>query len=189
MKIAGLDIGTTGCKCTVFDEKGHYLDRSYRDYPVRRELSGHEINAGTVVAKLTTNEYGEASTEDLPLGTYNIVERQAPNGYILIPIQNGVIPQDFINSLQQPVQTVCTEGDQNCNGSGEQSKQVNSLESNNTGIQRTVRKGGSTSIRYVNDNNYNTTASSQSQTNQIQQNSPQVNNTNNEFRNLNCASL
>lgn len=42
-----------------------------------------EVNAGTVVAKLTTNEYGEASTDDLPLGTYNIVERQAPNGYVL----------------------------------------------------------------------------------------------------------
>ena len=25
MKIAGLDIGTTGCKCTVFDENGKYL--------------------------------------------------------------------------------------------------------------------------------------------------------------------
>ena len=52
MKIAGLDIGTTGCKCTVFDENGKYLDRSYRDYPVRRELSGHEINAGTVLKEV-----------------------------------------------------------------------------------------------------------------------------------------
>jgi len=33
MKIAGLDIGTTGCKLSVFDENGVYLDRSYRDYP------------------------------------------------------------------------------------------------------------------------------------------------------------
>ena len=36
MKIAGLDIGTTGCKCTVFDEQGKYLGKAYRDYPVRR---------------------------------------------------------------------------------------------------------------------------------------------------------
>lgn len=27
MKIAGLDIGTTGCKCTVFDEQGRYLKK------------------------------------------------------------------------------------------------------------------------------------------------------------------
>ena len=36
MKIAGLDIGTTGCKCTVFDEQGRYLNKAYKDYPVRR---------------------------------------------------------------------------------------------------------------------------------------------------------
>lgn len=44
MKIAGIDIGTTGCKCTVFDEKGKYLDKSYRDYPVKRQITGHEID-------------------------------------------------------------------------------------------------------------------------------------------------
>lgn len=44
MKIAGLDIGTTGCKLTVFDESGKELGKAYRDYPVRREVSGHEID-------------------------------------------------------------------------------------------------------------------------------------------------
>lgn len=49
MKIAGLDIGTTGCKCTVFDEQGKYLDQAYRDYPVRREMGGHEIDISVVM--------------------------------------------------------------------------------------------------------------------------------------------
>lgn len=44
MKIAGLDIGTTGCKLTVFDEKGIELGKSYRDYPVKRNVGGHEID-------------------------------------------------------------------------------------------------------------------------------------------------
>ena len=44
MKIAGLDIGTTGCKLTVFDENGHQLGKAYRDYPVRRAVSGHEVD-------------------------------------------------------------------------------------------------------------------------------------------------
>ena len=44
MKIAGLDIGTTGCKCTVFDENGKELNKAYRDYHVRRGISGHEID-------------------------------------------------------------------------------------------------------------------------------------------------
>lgn len=49
MKIAGLDIGTTGCKCTVFDEQGAYLGKAYRDYPVKREVSGHEIDISAMM--------------------------------------------------------------------------------------------------------------------------------------------
>lgn len=49
MKIAGLDIGTTGCKCTVFDEQGKYLDKAYRDYPVRRVVEGHEIDVSVIM--------------------------------------------------------------------------------------------------------------------------------------------
>ncbi len=44
MKIAGLDIGTTGCKCTVFDEDGKNIDKAYRDYTVKRQVTGHEID-------------------------------------------------------------------------------------------------------------------------------------------------
>lgn len=49
MKIAGLDIGTTGCKCTVFDEQGKYLDKAYRDYPVRRTVGGHEMDISALM--------------------------------------------------------------------------------------------------------------------------------------------
>ena len=49
MKIAGLDIGTTGCKLTVFDENGAQLGKAYRDYPVRRAISGHEIDISTMM--------------------------------------------------------------------------------------------------------------------------------------------
>lgn len=49
MRIAGIDIGTTGCKCTVFDEKGVELGRAYRDYPVKRRVGGHEIDASALL--------------------------------------------------------------------------------------------------------------------------------------------
>ena len=49
MKIAGLDIGTTGCKCTVFDGQGKYLGKAYRDYPVRRAVGGHEVDASAIM--------------------------------------------------------------------------------------------------------------------------------------------
>ncbi|MCR5590621.1 MAG: carbohydrate kinase [Lachnospiraceae bacterium] len=49
MKIAGLDIGTTGCKLTVFDKNGAELGKSYRDYPVQRNAEGHEIDAAVLM--------------------------------------------------------------------------------------------------------------------------------------------
>lgn len=52
MKIAGLDIGTTGCKISVFDENGKYLDRAYQDYPLKRNHSEHEIDAQVVWEKV-----------------------------------------------------------------------------------------------------------------------------------------
>lgn len=63
MKIAGLDIGTTGCKCTVFDENGQELGKAYKDYPVKRRVGGHEIDVtalmDSVYAVITkmANEY------------------------------------------------------------------------------------------------------------------------------------
>lgn len=49
MKIAGLDIGTTGCKLTVFSEEGKDIDRAYRDYPVTRGGSEHEVDAESIM--------------------------------------------------------------------------------------------------------------------------------------------
>ena len=49
MRIAGLDIGTTGCKCTVFDENGCELGRAYRDYSIRRGTGAHEIDATVLI--------------------------------------------------------------------------------------------------------------------------------------------
>ena len=49
MKIGGLDIGTTGCKLTVFDENGKFLGRAYRDYPVRRGADAHTLDASALM--------------------------------------------------------------------------------------------------------------------------------------------
>lgn len=49
MKIAGLDIGTTGCKLTVFDQNGAFLDKAYQDYPVKRVSGEHEIDAEAIM--------------------------------------------------------------------------------------------------------------------------------------------
>ena len=49
MKIAGLDIGTTGCKLTVFDGQGRNLGKAYRDYPVHRHVGGDEIDVSVIM--------------------------------------------------------------------------------------------------------------------------------------------
>ena len=48
MMLAGLDIGTTGCKITVYDTDGKYLARVYRDYHLTRTTKEHEVNADKI---------------------------------------------------------------------------------------------------------------------------------------------
>lgn len=48
MLIGGLDIGTTGCKLTVFDEAGNCLGHAYRDYPVTRGQDESTVDAGAL---------------------------------------------------------------------------------------------------------------------------------------------
>ena len=48
MLLAGLDIGSTGCKVAVYSDRGEFLGTAYRDYPVQRLGSGHEVDAGAI---------------------------------------------------------------------------------------------------------------------------------------------
>ena len=54
MIIGGLDIGTTGCKLTVFDENGIQLDRAYCDYPVERKANEHVVDGNAILAGVFT---------------------------------------------------------------------------------------------------------------------------------------
>lgn len=48
MKLAGLDIGTTGCKISVFETDGKMLGSIYQDYPVTHMHIAHELDAAAV---------------------------------------------------------------------------------------------------------------------------------------------
>ena len=43
MAIAGIDVGTTGCKCTVYSNEGHLLGESYAEY-LPDSASGRELD-------------------------------------------------------------------------------------------------------------------------------------------------
>ncbi|MGM9682421.1 MAG: L-fuculokinase [Eubacteriales bacterium] len=44
MKIGGIDVGTTGCKLTVYNEAGELLHKEYVSYEVSRTAGEHEID-------------------------------------------------------------------------------------------------------------------------------------------------
>lgn len=48
MAIGGLDIGTTGCKLTVYDNQGTIIYKAYRDYPSSRGGKEQEIDAKSI---------------------------------------------------------------------------------------------------------------------------------------------
>ncbi|MBQ7667063.1 MAG: hypothetical protein IJS46_03610, partial [Kiritimatiellae bacterium] len=48
--VAGLDVGTTGCKVTVFTPEGNCLGRESRTYATRRGGSVHELDAEALAA-------------------------------------------------------------------------------------------------------------------------------------------
>ncbi|MBE6705223.1 MAG: carbohydrate kinase, partial [Ruminococcaceae bacterium] len=63
MFIGGLDIGTSGCKITVYDDKGNYIENHYKEYDSVHADGLHEIDAGEIV-KAIKQVIGE--TENIP---------------------------------------------------------------------------------------------------------------------------
>lgn len=52
MAIAGVDIGTTGCKCTVCDLDGSLLGEAYQEYDMQKDTDGRELDAWEVWMKV-----------------------------------------------------------------------------------------------------------------------------------------
>lgn len=48
MNIAGIDIGTTGCKCTVYSSKGQFIAEEYNEYFTEITYDKHVIDAEVV---------------------------------------------------------------------------------------------------------------------------------------------
>lgn len=48
MAIAGIDIGTTGCKCTVYEKNGTYVQEAYIEYDIHKNAEKKELDAWVV---------------------------------------------------------------------------------------------------------------------------------------------
>lgn len=96
MKIAGLDIGTTGCKCTVFNRSGEYLGKSYRDYPVSRDVSGHEVDASVIMDAVyqVLSEVAEKYSDIVGIGVTSFGETFVPTDEAGIPLYPAMLYTD-----------------------------------------------------------------------------------------------
>ncbi|MBQ6614289.1 MAG: carbohydrate kinase [Clostridia bacterium] len=54
MLIGGLDVGTTGCKLSVYDDKGNFVANSYKEYEVSRVAGAHEVDATMIFNAVCT---------------------------------------------------------------------------------------------------------------------------------------
>ena len=54
MALGGLDVGTTGCKLTAYDDKGNFIYNSYKEYEVSRRSGEHEIDAHVIFEAVCT---------------------------------------------------------------------------------------------------------------------------------------
>ncbi len=52
MIVGGLDIGTSGCKIVLYDEKGTFCGSFYKEYDVKRSKGLHEIDAEEIFASV-----------------------------------------------------------------------------------------------------------------------------------------
>ena len=61
MALGGLDIGTSGCKCTVMNAEGRLLSSCYQEYAVSRTAGAHEVDAQVIWEAVCTVIRGAAA--------------------------------------------------------------------------------------------------------------------------------
>lgn len=73
MLIGGLDVGTTGCKLSVYDDKGNFVANSYKEYEVSRRSGAHEVDAAIIfdaVCEVIRNIAAEHDVEAIGVTTF-----------------------------------------------------------------------------------------------------------------------
>ena len=94
----------SGAVFDVFAAEDIYTADFQKDEKGNRLL---EYQKGEKVDTLTTNEKGEASLSDLPLGTYEVVEVTAPEGFVLnetprrLPLHTKISTPRLLSRLQR----------------------------------------------------------------------------------------
>ena len=67
MALGGLDIGTSGCKCTIMTKEGELLASCYQAYAVSRTASAHEVDARVIWEAVRTVIQGACAKSREPM--------------------------------------------------------------------------------------------------------------------------
>ena len=67
MSLLGLDVGTSGCKSTVFSTSGEILSHSYQEYNVSRVDGEHEIDANIIWSSVKKVVFESAELANQPV--------------------------------------------------------------------------------------------------------------------------
>ena len=90
MLIGGLDVGTTGCKLTVYNDSGEFVYNSYIEYDVSRESGKHEIDANVIyssVCKVIKDVYSKYSVDVIGVTTFGeSFVALGENDEVLLPV-------------------------------------------------------------------------------------------------------
>lgn len=62
MVIGGLDVGTTGCKISLYNENAQLLDTYYHEYSAKRLNNQHEIDFNDIKAGVMMFKTQECKT-------------------------------------------------------------------------------------------------------------------------------
>jgi xylulokinase len=88
MYFCGLDVGTTGVKALVFDEKGNPLSSAHRTYNIQVEQDGTRLLKANELWQKTKETFAEAATDT---GFYQLYVLQRNRGGFFHCLQNHVL--------------------------------------------------------------------------------------------------
>ena len=72
MSLGGVDIGTSGCKCTIMNTEGRLLSSCYQEYAVSRTASAHEVDARVIWDAVRTVIHGAAAKSSEPMTALSV---------------------------------------------------------------------------------------------------------------------
>ena len=98
MSFLGIDLGTTGCKAVLFDERGQKLAASYREYKIISDARGHAeldpLRVWNHVKNMISECVSGAADEVAAISVSSFGESMIPVSNNRVPLGNSLLNFD-----------------------------------------------------------------------------------------------